>query len=190
MRLLFILVWGISSNLVGSQSWKEIDFRPGLLLKELKDLRGPEKFYFQEVVLPDSVVNAQEINGKYFHVRNGEKLFYTVYIGRVNSCRTGGCSSPQAEHKDSEFEFFDYFILFDPKGKIVSVRVFNYEATHGHEVTIKGWLKQFYGYDGTKNLRVGKEVDSISGATISVYGIVNDIRLKTVLLAYVRLQKD
>lgn len=136
--------------------------------------------------MPDSIINTNEINGKYFHIRSGEKLNYTVYIGRVNSCRTGGCSSPQAEHKNNEYEFFDYFILFDPNGKAVSVRVFNYEATHGQEITIKGWLKQFYGYDGTKNLRVGKEVDSISGATISVYGIVNDIRLKTMLLPYVQ----
>ena len=124
--------------------------------------------------------------GLTYNIRSGEKLNYTVYIGRVNSCRTGGCSSPQAVHKDNEYEFFDYFILFDPNGKAVSVRVFNYEATHGQEITIKGWLKQFYGYDGTKNLRVGKEIDSISGATISVYGIVNDIRLKTILLTHVR----
>jgi hypothetical protein len=190
MKLLFILFWGISSLIAGSQSGKEIDFRPGLLLKELKELRCPENFYFQAIDLPDSILRTQEINGKFFQIISNEKLIYTFYIGRVNSCRTGGCSFPQADDARSEYEFFDYFILFDPNGKIASVKVFNYEATHGHEITVKGWLKQFYGYDRTKNLRVGKEVDSISGATISVYGIVNDIRLKTMLLNYVRFQKD
>jgi Na+-translocating ferredoxin:NAD+ oxidoreductase RnfG subunit len=186
MKLLFILFWGISSLIAGSQSGKEIDFRPGLLLKELKELHCPENLYFQEIVLPDSIIKTQEVNGKFFRVISNEKLIYTAYIGRVNSCRTGGCSFPKADHKGSEYEFFDYFILFDHNGKVVSVRVFNYQATHGQEITIKGWLKQFSGYDGTKNLRVGKEIDAISGATISVYGIVEDIRRKTMLLTYVR----
>jgi FMN-binding domain len=182
MKLLFILFWGITSLIAGSQSGKEIDFRPGLLLKELRELRCPENYTFHEIILTDSLINVNRINGKYFHIKSVDKWIYTVYIGRVNSCRTGGCTSSESENIDSEYEFFDYFILFDPNGKVVSVRVFNYAATHGQEITVKGWLKQFYGYDGTKNLRVGKEIDSISGATISVYGIVEDIRLKTKLI--------
>ena len=47
---------------------------------------------------------------------------------------------------------------------------------------VKGWLNQFIGYDGTKTLRVGKEIDSISGATISAYGITTDIQQKTFYL--------
>jgi hypothetical protein len=187
MKLLFIFFWGLSSLIARSQSGKEIDFRPGLLLKELKELQYPESSYFHEINLPDSILRTQEVNGKFFRIISDEKLIYTVYIGRVNSCRTGGCSFPQADDERSEYEFFDYFILFNPNNSVVSVRVFNYEATHGHEITVKGWLKQFYGYDGSKNLRVDKEVDSISGATISVYGIVNDIKLKTMLINYVRL---
>jgi hypothetical protein len=190
MKLLLVLFWGLSSLITGSQSGKEIDFRPGLLLKELKELRCPESFYFQAIDLPDSILRTQEVNGKFFRIISNEKLLYTIYIGRVNSCRTGGCSFPQADGERSEYEFFDYFLLFDPDSRVVSVRVFNYEATHGQEITAKGWLKKFYGYDRTKNLRVGKEVDSISGATISVYGIVNDIRHKTMILNYARLQKD
>jgi hypothetical protein len=186
MKLLFIFFLGISSLIAGRQSGEEIDFRPGLLLKELKELHSPKQFYFQEIDLPDSILKTQEVNGKFFRVIGNEKLIYTVYIGRVNSCRTGGCSFPLADDEGSEYEFFDYFILFDPNNSIVSVRVFNYEATHGQEITIKGWLKQFSGYDCTKNLRVGKEIDAISGATISVYGIVEDIRRKTTLLTFVR----
>lgn len=55
-------------------------------------------------------------------------------------------------------------------------------ATHGHEVSAKGWLKQFIGYNGNESLQVGKNVDAIIGATISVYGITRDIKEKTVLL--------
>jgi Na+-translocating ferredoxin:NAD+ oxidoreductase RnfG subunit len=87
---------------------------------------------------------------------------------------------------NGEFEYFDYFILFDSQNRIITTRVYNYEATHGAEITAKGWLNQFSGYDGTKNLRIGKEVDSISGATISVFGMVTDVQGKTAMLNRIR----
>lgn len=62
------------------------------------------------------------------------------------------------------------------------VKVFNYQATHGQEVSAKGWLKQFIGFDGRKPLTVGKNIDAISGATISAYGITLDVQDKTTLL--------
>ncbi|HCY41547.1 MAG TPA: FMN-binding protein, partial [Prolixibacteraceae bacterium] len=44
------------------------------------------------------------------------------------------------------------------------------------------WLKQFQGYDGTRPLTVGKSIDAISGATVSVFSITDDIQEKTRLL--------
>lgn len=81
-----------------------------------------------------------------------------------------------------ETEYFDYFILFDSECAIKLTRIYNYAATHGHEVAAKGWLKQFAGYNGTDTLEVGKNIDAISGATISVYSITEDVQLKTILL--------
>jgi len=79
-------------------------------------------------------------------------------------------------------EFFDYLIVFDTNLSVQQVKVYNYQATHGQEVTTKGWLKQFQGYDGSRSLTVGKSIDAISGATVSVYEITNDIQEKTRLL--------
>ena len=62
------------------------------------------------------------------------------------------------------------------------VKVYNYQATHGQEVSIKGWLRQYAGYDGSQSLTVGKDIDAISGATISVYAINQDIQEKTDLI--------
>ncbi|MCK4920537.1 MAG: FMN-binding protein [Bacteroidales bacterium] len=52
----------------------------------------------------------------------------------------------------------------------------NYQATHGQEVTSPGWLKQFVGYDGIKSLVVGREIDAISGATISADAITMNLQ--------------
>jgi Na+-translocating ferredoxin:NAD+ oxidoreductase RnfG subunit len=101
----------------------------------------------------------------------------------VNSCRAGGCSNPALPASGLETsEYFDYFVVFDGNLSIQQVKVYNYQATHGQEVTNKGWLKQFQGYNGERQLNVGKNIDAISGATVSVYAITNDIQEKTQLL--------
>lgn len=117
--------------------------------------------------------------GKFFQVQSDYIQFKYIYIGRVNSCRAGGCSAPSANQHNLTSEYFDYYILFNSKKAISTVKVFNYQATHGHEITAKGWLKQFIGYSGTQQLQVDKQVDSISGATISVHAITNDIAVQT-----------
>ena len=64
----------------------------------------------------------------------------------------------------------------------MNVNVFNYEATHGQEITSKRWLKQFVNFQGENELVAGKNIDAISGATISVNGIVKDLQEKTYIL--------
>ncbi|MCL3779035.1 FMN-binding protein [Prolixibacteraceae bacterium JC049] len=113
--------------------------------------------------------------GKFYEVLPNNSRFKYIYVGRVNSCRAGGCSAPTLDGQNLTSEYFDYFILFNQQKAVLQVKVFNYQATHGHEITAKGWLKQFIGYNGTQSLAIDKDIDSISGATISVNAITSDI---------------
>lgn len=182
MKLLSILIF-ITVSLPGfSHSDNDPDFKPRLLLKELDNLSGSEGFQLREIELTDSISFKNRVNGKFFEVVCSSGRTSTVYIGRVTCCRAGGCSKPLTTGIEADFEYFDYFILFDLQGRVISVRVYNYAATHGQEITAKGWLSQFTGFDGKRNLRVGKEIDSISGATISVNGMVADVQEKTAMI--------
>ena len=93
-------------------------------------------------------------------------------------------SSPNFSGK---VEYFDYFILFDITKTVQIVKVFNYQASRGHEITAKGWLKQFIGHDGSESLQVDKNIDAVSGATISAYAITADVNMKTSLLKKLQL---
>ncbi len=121
-------------------------------------------------------------NGIFWNIESKNETVGFVYTGRVFSCCKNGCTAGQPSAPGEMAEFFDYFILFDKTKSVTSVVVYNYEATHGQEITAKGWLKQFAGYNGSRNLVVGKNIDSISGATISVNAITDDIARKTALL--------
>ncbi len=118
---------------------------------------------------------------KFFRVKTAHQSAPKGYlhIGRVNTCRAGGCDSPSTFNETNASEYFDYFILFDEKLIVNNIRIFNYQASHGHEITARGWLKQFWGFNGRDTLKVGKDIDGISGATVSVYAITTDVQYKT-----------
>jgi hypothetical protein len=177
MKTLTILIFCLIS-IISEKAGDDINFKPRLLLKELGNLSGDQDFQILEIHFNDP---GYDIKGKFFEVSCKDKSNLTVYIGRVNSCRSGGCSN-QISQEETNSEFFDYFIVFDSEKKIKTIRVYNYEATHGQEITVKGWLNQFLGYDGTASLRVGKEIDAIAGATISVFGLIADVQEKTSML--------
>ncbi len=158
---------------------KGLDFEDKTLKKEIQKIGGTETPEWKEIPFPD----ANSVQGKFFTISDSNKLKKYIYVGRVNSCRAGGCSNPAQSTIGLETsEYFDYFVIFDASLSVQQVKVYNYQATHGQEVTNKGWLKQFQGYDGNRQLNVGKNIDAISGATVSVQGITNDIQEKTRLL--------
>lgn len=174
LRFLFIINLVFVPNLLLSQD--EVDYQPKMLERLLKD----DFNKLEEMEISDSLKQFIP-NGKFFELENENSSVKIVYVGRVNSCRAGGCSLPGAVSAGSS-EYFDYFILFDNNKAVQLVKVFNYQATKGQEVTAKNWLKQFIGFRGESDLSVGKQIDGISGATVSVESITTDIKLKTDIL--------
>ncbi len=157
-----------------------IDYQPRLLLKTLKKVGIADVSVIEEITLSNSAALSAPIQGKYFKLPSGKMSPYAyLYVGRVNSCRAGNCSIPSTGSHNNQAEYFDYYMLFDAQKTVQDVRVFNYQATHGHEVTAKGWLKQFIGHDGAETLQVNSNIDAISGATISANAITSDIENKT-----------
>lgn len=158
-----------------------IDFNNKSVLKEIQKVTGAEKPEWLELSNHPSAQNSDALQGKFFVVTANKALDQAkyVYIGRVNSCRQGGCSNGADLMALDKTEYFDYFIVFNHSLSVELVKVYNYQATHGQEVTNKGWLKQFQGYNGSRNLVVGKSIDAISGATVSVQNLTADIQEKT-----------
>lgn len=159
-----------------------IDFCPKALTSELKKICGSE-INMTEVKLPGNQILNVGL-GKFFSLPETWSVLGIkyVYVGRVNTCRTGGCSITAHGDLEQTKEFFDYYILYSATATIRKVKIFNYQSTHGQEVTAKSWLKQFGNYSGKEPLVVGKNVDAISGATISVDATSFDIESKTKIL--------
>lgn len=172
LKISLIIVFLISGNIIARD---DIEYTNKRITKEIIKTLGIDAFNLEEIVFDDNTVQ-----GKFFKILDSDNNIAYTYIGRVNSCRSGGCSPFNNQH--SSFEYFDYLFVLDTTFTVKKVKVFNYQATHGQEICSKNWLKQFINYNGEKNLVVGKNIDAIAGATISTHSITFDIQDKTLLL--------
>ena len=160
---------------------QNINYEPRALKKDISKLWDTEEIALQEIQVPDSIYNDLLLDkGKIFSLISSVDQLGFAYVGRIYSCRSGGCGTDDTPVEivsiNEDFEYFDYFIIFDKALTVKKIRVFNYQATHGHEVGGKGWLRQFVGYKGDEKLEYGKNIDSISGATISANAITYNVQ--------------
>lgn len=166
MKLLLIVFLLFTFQIAGTQVVP--DFSNRHVAREIKKAYGTDQYSLRQI-------HNRESNLNYKEIRQNETLIGYVYINRVNSCRAGLCQVPD---KNSS-EYFDYMVLYNHKGEVKSVKVFNYAATHGQQIASPGWLRQFLGFKGDDDKQVGKNVDAIAGATISANAITEDINMAT-----------
>jgi Na+-translocating ferredoxin:NAD+ oxidoreductase RnfG subunit len=64
-------------------------------------------------------------------------------------------------------EFIDIAVSLTADGKVRGIEVLEYRETYGYEVTNPKWLAQFIGRGSGKRLEISKDIQHISGATLS-----------------------
>ena len=75
-----------------------------------------------------------------------------------------------------KFELIDYAVGIGSDGKIRNVEILAYRESHGYEVRLPAWRKQFVGKNKADRLRVSEDIASISGATMSATHITDGVR--------------
>ena len=75
-----------------------------------------------------------------------------------------------------KFELISYAVGIDAEGKLIGVEVLSYRESHGQEVRMPAWRKQFVGKTAAAPLKVGEDVANISGATLSCTHLTEGIR--------------
>ncbi len=156
-------------HLVGF-SQQDIDYQHTKISKFIKKTYNIDAYRLKEIQINN------QLHGKLFILITKTDSSSIVYIGRVNSCRANGCSTDNNSTNGS-YEYFDYIIAFNKDMQIINIKVYNYQATHGQEITAKSWLKQFRYKENQAVFRINKNIDAISGATISVYAITDDVNM-------------
>jgi Na+-translocating ferredoxin:NAD+ oxidoreductase RnfG subunit len=69
-----------------------------------------------------------------------------------------------------------YITLIKPDGSIADVEILLYREAYGGEIQHEGFRKQFRGENASSDIRLGHDIQSIAGATISSRAITNGAR--------------
>ncbi|SVB95601.1 uncharacterized protein METZ01_LOCUS248455 [marine metagenome] len=79
-----------------------------------------------------------------------------------------------------------FLVILNNEGNILASEVIKYREAYGSEVGNKNWLAQFTHFNDTTDFKVGKNIDGISGATISVNSLSKGIQKMAVLFPFIK----
>jgi Na+-translocating ferredoxin:NAD+ oxidoreductase RnfG subunit len=90
------------------------------------------------------------------------------------------------DHVIGKFEMIDYAVAFNSDGSVHQVEILSYRESHGYEVRLPAWRRQFAGKNIRAPLHVGTDIANISGATLSCTHLTDGIRRAVALLRVAR----
>lgn len=109
-----------------------------------------------------------------FTLKDQDELVGYMVLNKAYSCKVGGCSAWSPVEDQSNYEPFYYVVIVNPDLTIRKIKIIEYYSEYGYEITSKRWLAQFRGKTGC-NLTYNKQIDGITGATISVKSMIYDV---------------
>lgn len=75
-----------------------------------------------------------------------------------------------------KFDIIGYAVALNTDASIRQVEILSYRESHGYEVRGKAWRNQFVGKSAKSPLRIGNDIQNISGATLSCTHLTDGIR--------------
>jgi len=156
-KLIFLLIifFSIACSLL---SHAQSDLIEGDLLKRF--LAGSEKITTREIKLTED--KRQAIEERFG--RRVREFRYTFYIGKSKGNIDAYCFvvSEQGKHGPISFS-----IVITPSGEIRDLAVIKSMEVKGAKIGKKRFLRQFIGKSLNDPLRLKKDIDAVTGATIS-----------------------
>jgi Na+-translocating ferredoxin:NAD+ oxidoreductase RnfG subunit len=106
----------------------------------------------------------------------------------VRIARRGGMTLGYVVSDDvvGKVEMISYAVGIALDGTVKQVEILSYRESHGFEIRLPAWRKQFVGKSSASALRVGEDIANISGATLSCTHVTDGVRRIVAVLAVVR----
>jgi len=110
------------------------------------------------------------------------------FRGKVLAARKGGATLGHVVIQNvlGRSEQITLAVGVDPDGKVRRMEILSYRESHGGEVRMSAWRRQFEGKTAASPLKVGKDIAAISGATISCNNVTEGVRQIVAMLDQAR----
>ena len=73
-------------------------------------------------------------------------------------------------------ELITYAVGIALDGSIRQVEILSYRESHGFEIRLPAWRRQFIGKTSASSFRIGEDIQNISGATLSCTHVTEGVR--------------
>ena len=127
-----------------------------LSIEEAQKNAFPQATAFAPIAPPDAAMAAalgasDGWSPKIFDAKNGEAHLGYFIVDQVIG----------------KNDLITYSLALDTKGAIAGIEILDYRESHGGEVRLAGWRKQFVGKTSADPVALNKDIKNISGATLS-----------------------
>lgn len=85
-----------------------------------------------------------------------------------------------------KFELITYAVAVGTDGAVRQIEILAYRESHGGEIRLPVWRRQFVGKTVAGPLRVGEDIANISGATLSCTHVTDGVRRIVAVLQVAR----
>ena len=83
-------------------------------------------------------------------------------------------------------ELIGYAVGIGLDGAVKQIEILSYRESHGFEIRLPAWRKQFVGKGPSATLRIGDDIANISGATLSCTHVTDGVRRIVAIVALAR----
>ena len=83
-------------------------------------------------------------------------------------------------------ELISYAVGIALDGSVKQVEILSYRESHGFEIRLPAWRRQFVAKGAGSALRVGEDIANISGATLSCQHVTDGVRRIVAVVALLR----
>jgi len=90
------------------------------------------------------------------------------------------------DHVLGKVQPISFLVILDANGQVLQTVIVKYRESIGGQVSHPKWLQQFQGKTSTSNWMRGKDIDGISGATMSVDSIIRGVYRQTLLFPFLK----
>ena len=143
-------------------------------------LMFPEADAFETRAVTLSAAQLQQLAAQGVRGRSAD---WAVRVARRGSETLGFVVTDEVLGK---VELISYAVGIALDGTVRQVEILSYRESHGYEIRLPAWRRQFVGKGSASALRVGDDIANISGATLSCTHVTDGVRRIVAVVALAR----
>tara|TARA_R110002096_G_scaffold83876_4_gene194161 strand:- start:22490 stop:23029 length:540 start_codon:yes stop_codon:yes gene_type:complete len=167
-KTFFIIAYFSCSSFISAQNKAWSSVLKDKVDKALVSVYNTELIRYDAITLDKSI--EANLSNKLYKVYASNEFKGFVYVAQAPSMKN----------------VFDYLVIFNKDLEIEKAKVLIYREQHGRQIGTARWLSQFNGMNTDNRPTLGKDIDGISGATISSKSMTKAINELLTSLALVK----